>query len=161
MLAGCDIEAWLSERSERVTRAAREIRFEHFGGLSSLLVLSMPQSPQLRWPGLEEFYSRFSGGSIGNGFLEIGTPGEDDYTSSRGRRLLSLTEIASQSRAAGIEFAEDELPFATVVFMFVYALRRDGGLACHDRDFGTVRHDETFERVLNGWWSVTVNDRAH
>lgn len=157
MLAGIDIEAWLGERSTAVRRSAREVIFEHADGRKSLLVLAAGYNPAVDHPALTEFYERFEGGFIGDGFLLIGAPNEPIATST-GVTIPALEEIRATSIEQGITFDEGEMPFMTTAYMFVYAFSREGLLRCHDRDLGIVTDDRTLVQVLNEWWTLQEAD---
>jgi hypothetical protein len=155
MLNGIDIEGWLGERSSSVVRSEREIIFMHPGGRKSLLLSKDEGESQIGCPALDELFRKCSGGFIGDGFLLIGTPNEAVSTSP-GVTIPSIEEIRSISSGEGIVFDEDETPFMTTGYMFVYAFSRDGRMRCHDRDFGTVAEDRTFSQVLNEWWEMVM-----
>lgn len=159
MLDGIDLEAWLAERSTAVRRSDSEIIFEHPGGRKSLLVPTAGYKPAVQCPPLTEFFEKFEGGFIGDGFLLIGAPDEPIATST-GVVIPTVEKIRSTSIAQGIVFDEGETPFMTTAYMFVYAFSRDGRLRCHDRDFNTVMEDRTFVQVLNDWWTLKESDSA-
>jgi hypothetical protein len=159
MLNGIDIEAWLAERSNAVRRSEREIVFEHPGGRKSLLLLTAGYKPAVNCPALAEFFERFEGGFIGDGFLLIGTP-DEPVASSTGVVIPTIEEIRSISVEQGIVFDEGETPFMTTAYMFVYAFSREGRLRCHDRDFSTVTEDRTLVQVLNDWWTLKEADSS-
>lgn len=160
MIAGIDIEAWLAERSLAVERSEREVVFEHSASNKSLLCCQTGYQPVADCPALAGFYEKFSGGFIGNGFLLIGAPEAVESTSA-GITVPTIEEIRAVSIEQGIVFDEDEIPFMTTGYMFVYAFSHDGRLRCHDRDFGVVTEDRTFVQVLNDWWTINEAEERH
>lgn len=157
MIAGIDIEAWLAERSVAVRRSEREVVFEHSASDRSLLRYRLGYQPVVDCPALADFYEKYSGGFIGNGFLLIGAP-EGPIATSAGINIPTIEEICEVSIEQGIVFDEDEKPFMTTGYMFVYAFSHDGRLRCHDRDFGMVTEDRTLVQVLNDWWTIKESE---
>lgn len=160
-----DLEAWLKDRSTAVERRGAELVFRHQGGGTSVLLPRQPPDPadaSLLVEPLAPIYRNFLGASIGDSQLTFATSVAGGVEISHGFRLPDFAEMATQTRALGIEVGPSERVFlAEADWMFVYTVSSpESGsvLRLYDRDYGTSRVIESLEVVLDQWWQIVLDD---
>jgi hypothetical protein len=155
-----DIEEWLRAHSAKVHLSPQEVLFEHPGDEYSLLLFhafDKTTVTDFRCRFLASFYESFNGGYIGGGFLLIGAATTGSVKTSTGITVPSLSQLRAIAESEGMNFEDDETPFMTTGYMFVYSFLADGRLRCHDRDLKTVT-ETTIGEIVDTWWKIKIAD---
>jgi hypothetical protein len=160
-----NLRKWLAEHSVKSKENGAEIVFTHASGETSILLLRNEQAMSVVQVSLEplaSFYREYSGASIGNTQILIGTNVKGGVQLSPGLRLPDLEQMTKQARELEIAIGKSEQVFmAEAAWMFVYTIAGEGEqgvLRRYDRDFGTNRLIENLDGVFESWWKIVQAD---
>ena len=167
MLFNCDVERWLTEKSTRVYSCGSETHFVHSEKCKSVLLERRGQDIStnvvIHNPELIDFYTRFVGGSIYNGFLILASPTAGGLATSQGSMIPDLDEAKRTAQAYGLPVEDmDDIFLISCRWMFFYAPGRDprGPLRCFDRDYLEIYEDQDLAQVLAEPWCLEAEDNA-
>jgi hypothetical protein len=160
-----NLQKWLAEHSVSSVRHDAEVVFKHISGETSVLLSPNQQESsviQVNLEPLASFYREYSGASIGNSQILIGTNVVGGVQLSNGLQLPDLNQMTKQARELEIAIGKGEQVFmAEAAWMFVYTITGEGERAMlrrYDRDFGTSRVIENLDDVLESWWKIVPAD---
>jgi hypothetical protein len=156
-----NLEAWLAAHSVRRDLGEGEIVFSHSLSETSILIPRVTRDadrPMFHSEPLLSFYREYSGASIGNSQIMIGTDLPGGVQVSHGFRLPNLSEMAEQAVQLGVRIGNGERIFMVeATWMFIFTMEEQGEksvLRKHDRDFGTCRVLKSLEEVFENWWTL-------
>lgn len=159
------LEPWLASRSVRTERRHSEIVFTHFTGETSILVprtLRTEPLVEVNVASLSSFFLEYSGASIGNGHIILGTNVVGGISTSHGFKLPDLIQMREEARKLGVVPSSGEQVFMmAAAWMFIYTLEQKDGketLRKYDRDYAKNRVVESFGKVLEVWWKIVTED---
>ena len=154
---------WLSERSIKSEQIGNEIVFTHVSGEISILaqcnrlaggLIRVEQEP------LALLYHEYSGASIGNSHILLGTNVLGGVQLSQGFCLPDLNQMTKVARELGMPIGKTEQVFMIEArWMFAYTIEHDASvIRQYDRDFGTTNVINNPDDVLESWWQMVQAD---
>jgi len=160
-----DLKDWLTKHSTDIQKVGGELRFTHFSGHTSILLPRVEWCDNLLSPqcaALRGFYDQYFGGRIGDSQIVIASNLEGGIEISHGFRIPDLKEMKSRAMELGMPAKSDQEIFMVEAgWMFIYAYdfsTPDASLFYCDRDFKTTHKVDSFQKVLEDWWKMVIDD---
>jgi hypothetical protein len=160
-----DLKDWLTKHSTNVQELDGELRFTHFRGDTSILLPRVKWRDNLLLPrcaALRSFYDQYFGASIGDSQIIIATNVEGGIEISHGFRIPDLGQMKNSAIEVGMPLTADQEVFMVEAgWMFIYAYdfsTPDASLFYYDRDFKKTHKVDGFEKVLDEWWKMVIDN---
>lgn len=161
-----NLRAWLVARSVSTESTSREEVFKHKTGEVSILVLRGVRTDPLIDVTLEplaSFYRQYSGASIGDTQILLGTNVIGGVVLPDGLILPDLNAMTKRARELEIAIGEGELVFMVeAAWNFVFTIagdsKRQSTLRKYDRDFGKTHLVQDLDEVIDSWWQIVEAD---